>query len=154
MENNLKNFEIDKFNLDTEAVRQASLYEFYATRLADAKEAKDRADNKLELLEAQTQLRLREEFAAKGVKVTESIVGAAVICDQAVIEAKEALVQATKAVNTLQAAVTAMSQKCEMIGVLQRMQSNRSYNMEPTFDGKGTLEYAEKILNQQLNSKG
>lgn len=147
-----EHLEINKFNLNNECVKQPSLYEFYAEQLAEAKEAKDKASNKLELIEAQSQLAFREECAAKGTKVTEAIVNAHVICDPDVISAKEALSSAIKIMNVLQGAVNAMEQKCSMIQTLQRMQSSQSYNVEPKFDGKETSEYVEKVLNSQLNN--
>ena len=153
MEISKEHFNINKNDLANECVKQAGLYEYYAEELANAKEIKDKASTKLELVEAEVQLKFREYASSIGMKVTEAIVTANTIRDEAYQAAKESLIEATKNVNTLQAAVAAMEQKCSMLQTLQRMQSSVSYNIEPQFNGKDTAEYAEKVLNDQLTNK-
>ena len=80
--NEVNPLEIDKFNLDGELARQADLVGDWAERVADARQAYNEAKNRLEFIEADTSIEIRNSPEAYGIqKATVDAVANAVKID-------------------------------------------------------------------------
>lgn len=71
--------EISESNLSKAMIRQAPLFARYSALAAKAQFQADRADQQVDLVEAELDSDIRDDMNAKGVKITESMVKAAVI---------------------------------------------------------------------------
>ncbi len=76
-ENDLK---INKYKLHEECMAQASLYHYYSELLADVKSEKDKQENKLKFMVAETEIELRKN-PPEGIKITEATIKALLIID-------------------------------------------------------------------------
>jgi hypothetical protein len=63
-----EDFQIDQYNLDKEWMKQATLYQEYAQRAADAEREKDRAKANLDLVMAELDTKIRSIPANYGLK--------------------------------------------------------------------------------------
>jgi len=68
-------------NISAAMTRQASLFAHYSTLSAQAQFQADRADQQVDLIEAQLDQQYRDSLAATGVKITENVVKAAITKD-------------------------------------------------------------------------
>ena len=89
-----KDISINKYKLDEECLSHSNLYARYASAQADAKTAVSKAKDNLELVQAERYDEIKEEFEKKGVKTTIPMMDKAVLSDEEVIKAKNALREA------------------------------------------------------------
>ena len=105
-------FQIDRFRLDDEWVKQPDLYRRYAEALADARSEYDGRKNDLDVVRAEIELKIRENPGYYGLdKVTEGVIKAAVEVQELVKEAENDVVQARHKVGILEAAVGALDHR-------------------------------------------
>lgn len=121
---------IDKFNLDRECVRQASLVERYGGELALAKKSLAKAKFDKEMLMSEVGLEIRsgnipEKYAS--VKVTNESVKEFIEADPAVIAAKKKMFKAQYAVNVLENALVAFSDKRRQLDNLVRLHQTKYF---------------------------
>lgn len=110
---------IDPMQLDVEAAMQAENFLAIAEDCIEAKAKIDRLEYDLDLLEAKTQMRIREEPAKYGIeKVTEGAISATVKLNDKVIEASEAVMDARKEHMLLQHTLMASEQRKRMLEIL------------------------------------
>ena len=110
-----KDISINKYKLDEECLSHATLYFNYADACAQAKLAVNRANDKLSLVRAETNILIRDDYSKKGAKFTEALVTSEVEKSEAVIEAKDELREAEETYARLQVAVQAMeARKAEL----------------------------------------
>lgn len=103
---------IDMDMLDHEWLGQPKLFLKYATKLADAKKDLDVAKSSLDVVEAETNLMIREDPEKHiSSKVTETSIKSAVLLHPDYMAAQRRLTKARHRVDVLQAAVTALDQR-------------------------------------------
>jgi prophage DNA circulation protein len=119
--------QINRFKLDEENEIQPSLFNLYASQLADAKAAKDIAKDKYDLVRSQRELYYRRN-PPEDVKITEAVISALVESDTEVQEAKTELQKAIEAVYTLDAAVSALETRRSALNNLTELYVKDYYN--------------------------
>ena len=106
-----KDVSINKYKLDEECLSHASLYALYASAQADAKNEVTRAKDNLELVEAEQNLAIRQEYQESGQKVTEATINSRLINDTKVIRAKRKLRDAEEVFAKLSVSVQAFEHR-------------------------------------------
>lgn len=134
---------LNRFALELEAERQASLVAIWGTKLADAKKDRDGKALELKILTAQKGTHFRETLA----KATVAAVDDAVISDLEVQAASKLLNEAEYQVSLLYAAVNAIDQKKGMIETLSKLYLSNYYSKPNDMPNSGTN------LNASLNAK-
>lgn len=74
--------EFTETNISNAMTRQAALFAHYSTLAHQAQFQADRADQQVDLVEAQLDQRYRDAFASAGTKVTENMIKASIIKDE------------------------------------------------------------------------
>lgn len=108
-------FQLDIMDLHTEIGKQTSTYAYYSDQLVEAKADRERLLNRLDLRESQIELEIREKAEASGQKLTETRIQSLIKVRDEIVDLKEQIVQANKAVGILATAVEAMEHKKAMI---------------------------------------
>lgn len=108
-------FQLDIMDLQTEIGKQTSTYAYYSDQLVEAKEDRERLLNRLDLRESQIGLEIREDAEKSGQKLTETRIQSLIKVRDEIVDLKEKIVQANKAVGILATAVEAMEHKKAMI---------------------------------------
>lgn len=108
-------FQLDIMDLQTEIGKQTSTYAYYSDQLVEAKADRERLLNRLDLRESQIELEIREEAEKSGQKLTETRIQSLIKVRDEIVDLKEKIVQANKAVGILATAVEAMEHKKAMI---------------------------------------
>ena len=108
-------FQLDIMDLQTEIGKQTSTYAYYSDQLVEAKADRERLLNRLDLRESQIELEIREQAEASGQKLTETRIQSLIKVRDEIVDLKEKIVQANKAVGILATAVEAMEHKKAMI---------------------------------------
>lgn len=108
-------FQLDIMDLHTEIGKQTSTYAYYSDQLVEAKADRERLLNRLDLRESQIELEIREQAEASGQKLTETRIQSLIKVRDEIVDLKEKIVQANKAVGILATAVEAMEHKKAMI---------------------------------------
>jgi hypothetical protein len=105
-------FQIDRFRLDDEWVRQPDLYRRYAEALADARRDHEEAKNVLAVVRAEVESEIRKDPADYFIdKVTEGSIKSTVETVEKVVDAEAVVVNARHAVGVLEAAVGALDHR-------------------------------------------
>jgi hypothetical protein len=125
--------QINKLALDTECEVQATLYAVYGEQFADAKSKKDAEKDRLDLILAQRELKLRAN-PPEGMKVTESVIDALVKSDTEVLEQKEAYRVACSDVYHLETAMGAIDHKKSQLNNLVQLQISAYYSAKSAGD--------------------
>jgi hypothetical protein len=108
-------FQLDIMDLQTEIGKQTSTYAYYSDQLVEAKADRERLLNRLDLRESQIELEIREQAEASGQKLTETRIQSLIKVRDEIVDLKEKIVQANRAVGVLATAVEAMEHKKAMI---------------------------------------
>lgn len=108
-------FQLDIMDLQTEIGKQTSTYAYYSDQLVEAKADRERLLNRLDLRESQIELEIRKDAEDSGQKLTETRIQSLIKVRDEIVELKEQIVQANKAVGILATAVEAMEHKKAMI---------------------------------------
>lgn len=111
---------LDRFNLEVEAERQPSLFQYWSEQLADAKSERDRMDNRLKTRSAEIELEIRR-CPPPDIKLTESVVAAYIQSNVELEGMRAELLAQQKHVAHLEGAVRAFEQKKSMIEVQMRL---------------------------------
>lgn len=120
---------IDPDQLDVEAVRQAEVFYKWSERMIEARSKVERCKYEMDKIEAQLQLRVRDEPSKFGISVrmTEQVVEACVKTHAKYEAAAEALRQARRKLGRLESAVSAMEQRKRMIEILVTLHGQQYY---------------------------
>ena len=102
---------INKHELDREWVEQANLMWKYAKAEADAEYEMDRAKERLELVKADLDKRMRLLLTGGDKKPTESVIASAVLLHDECKDASSGYLQAKHTYNVFRAAVKAIAQR-------------------------------------------
>lgn len=108
-------FQLDIMDLQTEIGKQTSTYAYYSDQLVEAKADRERLLNRLDLRESQIELEIRKDAEDSGQKLTETRIQSLIKVRDEIVDLKEKIVQANKAVGILATAVEAMEHKKAMI---------------------------------------
>lgn len=149
LENVTRDLRINKYKLDEECAKQSTLYLYYSDLLAEAKAEEDRADDELDRILGEVEMRLRDD-PPEGVKVTDSTIKALVAKDDSVDRAKEALRKAKKRRYQLDGIVNAMGHKKSELDNLVVLWS-KGYYMTDTGSFRNGNDDASDALRNNLN---
>jgi len=108
-------FQLDIMDLQTEIGKQTSTYAYYSDQLVEAKADRERLLNRLDLRESQIELEIREDAEKSGQKLTETRIQSLIKVRDEIVDLKEKIVEANRAVGILATAVEAMEHKKAMI---------------------------------------
>ena len=136
---------LDRFELEVEAERQSTIYQYWSDILANAKRDKDTASNELEQLKAEKALHYRlnskemknNDGDTITLKVTEPTVAAMVDTDPDIIAKKEELAQLKYRVSKLEGRLTALDHKKRMIDNLRHLYISGYYSKPGNIDNTG-----------------
>lgn len=138
---NTSHFELNRANLDSAAMQQASLYDYYGHEMNLAKDKLSRLENRMELLQADVRTYEKENW--KGAKApTIDDLKCAVIKNPKVMELQQEIFEAELEVNELSTAVKAMEHKRDMIGVMAKFVLSASYNATDTISPEDHVNLA------------
>lgn len=140
---------IDKLGLDEAAAEQAGIYYHWAQEAAEARAARDKADNRVEYRKAEIALNLRRNPPAN-VKITEASIAELVCADPEIIELEDKLVEANKKLALAEGALRALDHKKSMIDNLVRLHLAGYYG-DPT--GSGASDSTVSGQRANLNKK-
>jgi len=143
---------INRFSLEEESEKQASLFYYWSELLVDARNDRDRAKGKYKQTMSQAQLDYRSGVKELESKLTEKAIEAAVECDKDVIVARNAFFEAEKEVNRLEAAVNSMGQKKSMLGHLVQL-FTQQYYANPSGSKYTKQDDASDTMNKKLNKR-
>lgn len=134
--------QINKFQIDAEAVTLPHTYHNYADAASDAKTLVSEKSDNLKVILAERQLSIREKCATEGKKVTEAVIAAMVDVDADVNAARKELRDAQAVLTRLSAIVSAMEIKKSEIDNLTRLYCSGYYadsKTEPDKDFKSDM---------------
>ena len=139
-------FELDSGRLDEEWVNQPKLYFRYATRLAEAKEAHDRAKAQRDLTVAKLDRNIRTEPLAYDIpKVTEGVVEKTVLLQPLYQAATKEVIDAKARVDQLEAVVSALDHRKKALENLVYLHGQSYFaTPRPPEGQKGRLSEVEK----------
>lgn len=118
-----KDVALDQYKLNEEAELNPSLMQHYCELLAQARGAKDAAENKVKLKMAEAELAIRrsDPKAFSLDKFTEAVISSLVETDKDVKALKQELLDAKEDLYIYEGAIDAFKDKSNMIKVLQAL---------------------------------
>jgi septal ring factor EnvC (AmiA/AmiB activator) len=120
---------IDRYALEEEAAEHASIYHYWADKLAKAKSAKDQAQAQYNFVKSEVELEYRREGRLPGdIKITEASISSEVTIHKRVMQAEDELNKAKKDVYHLEAAVNSMENRKREIDNLVTLYVRGYYN--------------------------
>lgn len=126
-----RDLDLDFKDLETSVARQSSLFDYYASKEAEARETRDRAVNRLDTQSARTELDIRKNAAA-GEKLTEAKIAAMVLADPELEKLRDEVVTANRALLDASRIVRALDHKKTAIECAVRMSVSRNYETTAT----------------------
>ena len=123
---------------------------FYGKLLADAKEERDAARNKLKLSEATTELQMREQAALEGKKLTEAALKSLVITDGKIQKRINKVTEKEKVINILEAVLRSLEHRKAGVDNLVDLFNKGYYSNRPLETG---IDLASNDVRNNLNSK-
>ena len=140
-----KDLSINKYKLDEECISHASRYAYYAEVSAIAKTNVSEVKDKLELVIAEANIRIRKNLTDSGQKFTEAMVTSMLTMDSEVQKAKAELRDAETTLARLQVAVNAMDARRSELDNLVKLYVAGYYSVA---DGAGV----KKSINENVAS--
>jgi hypothetical protein len=129
-------FQIDRYRLDDEWVKQPDLYRRYAEVLANAKRDYDEVKNQLSVTRAEVELAIRKDPSEYDLdKVTEGVIKAVVETVEAVIDAESIVVNARFNVNMIEAAVGSLDHRKRALSDLVSLHLSDYYSKPVAREG-------------------
>ena len=112
---------IDLHHLDKACLDQPALYLKYSEEYTKKRAEYDFKKERLDVLRAETDRRVRDEAIKDGIKLTEAMVQASIMVDPAFQAAQEELIKLNEEVNLINNTKVALEHRKEMIGNLVRL---------------------------------
>ena len=146
---------INKYKLDSECEQHASIYWYWADKLAKAKNDLGDSEDKFKLISAQREMFIRQNWDDSWGKQTEAGVKAQLESDNEYISAKEEIRNNQHEVNILIAAVTSMEHRRDMLKCEKELLIGGFY-ASPEMSKKdiGAVGKGEREIRNKLNKKG
>lgn len=128
----MSDFSIDKYNLDSECLRQAELYNKYGNSLAMANYARDKSKDELNLLEAEIDAEIRAAPDEYGLpdRPTETAIKNTVYMDRRVVKKRKEYLEKSKEAAIMEGSKWAMEHKKVALELLVKLQI-ANYYAEP-----------------------
>lgn len=143
---------INKYKLEEECEKQASVYFYWAEQLADAKSTLNEKEDALKLISAKKELEIRNEWdTEKNGKQTEA--GIKAMLETALESTKGKVRDAQANVNTLIASVSAMEHRKSELDNLVTLLVKGFYAAPNGGKREGPTESAERDVRKKLNKK-
>lgn len=142
----------NRYKLEEECSRQSSLYLYYSDVLTEAKDAEIAADDALDKVLAQVELRLRDS-PPEGMKVTDATIKALVGASDEVDAARVALRKAKKWRGQVENVVNALGHKKSSLDNLVVLWS-KGYYMTDTGTPRTGTDEASDAIRSHLNRGG
>ena len=142
-----KDLSIDKYQLDKECITHPTIYFRY---LEAAREADTLVAEKKDLLKitlAKAQIRIRDQFANEGKKVTEALVSATVDSDAEVVEVEKQLREAQETSIKLNSAIKAFDTKKSSLDNLVKLYCSGYFSSKSATGNGQTYDRTEQIAN-------
>jgi hypothetical protein len=120
---------ISDVKLSEEFMQQPSIYAWFASLCEMAGAEAENKKFKVSVLKANTEKRIRYEFASRGEKTTENSIAAAVQTDDAFIAASMDLIESERQYSILRSLVRSLDQRKDMLiqlGVMKRQEMQLS----------------------------
>lgn len=127
---------IDKEDLDGEWIKQAGLYDQYATQYAIKNAEKDRIWLEKRNLKAKLYKEIKEQFELDGKKITEAVIDAELRSKQEYQEISEKLIDLEEEVNLLDAKKWALIAKKDALDHLDHISINISDRINEAVENK------------------
>ena len=145
---------INKYKLDSECEQHASIYWYWADKLAKAKNDLGDSEDKFKLTSAQREMFIRQNWNDSWGKQTEAGVKAQLESDSEYISAKEEIRNNQHEVNILIAAATAMEHRRDMLKCEKELLIGGFY-AAPEMSKKdiGVVGKGEREIRNKLNKK-
>ncbi len=141
-----KDLSINKFRLDEECISHPTLYYRYSEACVEAKANVSKFNDRYNLVRADVNIALRDEYTSKGVKFTEALITSAIDKDERVIKAKEKLREAEETYAKLNVAVQAMEQRKSMLDNVVKLYLS-GYYAQPTASGSTRENINDNVAN-------
>jgi hypothetical protein len=155
-----RDFESDvkfnKYKLEDECEKHASVYWYWADKLAKAKNNLGDSEDALKLVTSQVDSYYRENWTAnenEWGKKTDTAVAGRVNADEKVRSAKNEFMNYQHEVNTLIAAVSAMEHRRDMLKCEKELLIGGFY-ASPDMAKKEGTRAIDREINKKLNKKG
>lgn len=151
-----KDLSINKFKLDEECLSHSSIYFRYAEAQQKAKSEVSRLKDKLEIVTAEANIRIRSDLIEKGIKFTEALVTSHLTKDEEVLSVKEELREAEEINARLSVAVTAMEHRKAELDNLVKLYCSGYFSVANGGSEvkKGINEQTSNAVRKNLNRKG
>jgi hypothetical protein len=154
-----RDFESDvkfnKYKLEDECEKHASIYWYWADKLAKAKNNLGDSEDSYKLVSAQADSCYREDWEKNEKewgKKTETSVAGKVTSDPQVLECKKKISEYQHEVNTLIAAVSAMEHRRDMLKCEKELLIGGFY-ASPDMNKKDSTKSVDREINKKLNKK-
>lgn len=150
-----KDLSINKFRLDEECLSHSSIYFRYAEAQQEAKAEVANAKDNLELVEAETNLKIRKNLSESGQKFTEAMVTSMLVVSPEIKKAKSNLREAEEVYAKLSVAVQAMDSRRSSLDNLVKLYCAGYFSVAngSSEAKKSVTEQAEKEVRKNLNHK-
>ena len=150
-----KDMYINEDSLEIECLDQAVLMVKYTTQLAEAKKDRDQSKERLDVLYADLDLKIREDPEQfKLSKITEGAVRSAILMNEDYQKAQNKLDWANYEVNVLQGVVSAIDQRKSMIEGLIRLHGQQYFAGPNVPHNMSELrKKSEERINKGINQK-
>jgi len=146
---------INKYKLEIECEKQASIYFYWAEKLADAKNKLNEKEDALKLITAQKDLEIRKnweaEYLAVNGKQTEA--GIKAILESEIQSARENIRDAQSEVNYLIAAVSAMDHRKSELDNLTTLLVKGFYAAPNGGKREGPVELTQRDIRKKLRKE-
>lgn len=147
-----RDIKINKHQLDAEWVEQSSLFWRYAKAEADAEDVMDRAKERLELVKADLDKKMRTMLASGDKKPTEAVIASAVLLHDDCRAASTEYLDAKHIYNVFRAAVKAFTQRKDSLENLVRL-FGMEYFSTPAVKGQEGEEGLRKSTRQSIRER-
>lgn len=144
---------IEQHDLEFELIRQANLYLKYSELSVDAGFERDKAKEKIKLIESEIDLDIRKDFTNYGFtsKPTEGAIKARIIREPACIKVNNVYLESVRVYNSLNGAKVALEHKKKALELLTGL-IIRGYSAEPKVK-KEFKETSQKESHKVLSNK-
>ena len=151
-----RDFESDvkfnKYKLEDECEKHASIYWYWADKLAKAKNNLGDSEDAFKVISAKSEMNIRQNWNESWGKQTEAGVKAQLEIEPNYLLAKDEIRTYQHEVNTLIAAVSAMEHRRDMLKCEKELLIGGFY-ASPNMNKKDSAKSVDREINKKLNKK-